>query len=200
MTAAVDRFQRTCLACGAEFFARQKQIDAGRAKYCGRACACKGINTKHGASVERRHSLEYATWHSMIQRCHNENSRAYGNYGGRGIKVCDEWRRSFEAFFRDMGPRMSAELSIDRIDHNGDYTKENCRWADKQTQQLNRSCTIRITLNGVTATISEWAKETGLTEKLIRSRYEKRWSPEQIITHRKHAKPSLRKAAVCSTL
>jgi hypothetical protein len=199
MTAAVARFQRTCLGCGAEFFARQKQIDNGRAKYCGRSCAYKSINIKHGAAAERGHSPEYATWHAMIQRCHNENNKAYPNYGGRGIKVCDEWRRSFEAFLRDMGPRMSLELSIDRIDFNGDYTKENCRWADKQTQQLNRSCTIRLTLNGVTATISEWAEKTGLTEKLIRTRYERRWTPEQIITHRKYSKPSLRKAASCST-
>jgi len=193
MTAAVPRFQRTCLGCGSEFFVRQKAIDNGRGKYCSRACAYKCINIKHGASVNRSHSPEYATWHSMIQRCCNKNNKAYPDYGGRGISVCEEWLNSFEAFVRDMGPRTSSELSIDRIDVNGNYTKDNCRWADRETQALNRRHAVKITFNGVTATIREWSKATGLTEKLIRTRHERGWSSEQIITHTKYSKPSLRK-------
>jgi hypothetical protein len=195
MTAAVARFQRTCMGCGSEFFVRQKVIDNGRAKYCSRMCASKWVSRKHGAAADRSHSPEYVSWHSMIQRCCNKNNRAYPAYGGRGIKVCEEWLQSFEAFFADMGPRGAAGMSIDRIDVNGNYTKDNCRWADKETQQLNRRRTIRITFDGVTATIGEWSETTGLTKKLIWTRYAKGWPPEQIITHTKYSKPSLRKAA-----
>lgn len=74
----------------------------------------------------------------MIQRCHNERDPSYHWYGGRGILVCQDWRQSFEAFYRDMGPRPDPSLSIDRIDNDGNYGPGNCRWATKSQQNLNR--------------------------------------------------------------
>jgi hypothetical protein len=107
-------------------------------------------NTKHGMV----NTPEWMSWSAMLSRCYNENSIGYKNYGGRGIKVCDRWKHSFENFYIDMGIRPGLDYSLDRKDVNGNYEPNNCRWLDKLSQtrntrfQLNPMNGIRKTANG----------------------------------------------------
>ena len=123
---------------------------------------------RHGQSL----TPEYKAWKSMRYRCNVPTSHAYPNYGGRGVRVCADWDhpRGFDAFYRDMGPKPSARHTLDRIDSNGDYSPENCRWSDWVTQENNRRINVRITFNGVTHTAAEWSRIVGVPQRCLRQR------------------------------
>lgn len=113
----------------------------------------------------------YGSYRSMITRCENPNAKNYPLYGGRGIKVCKEWHdiEQFEAWVESSGYQKG--LSIDRIDVNGDYTPNNCKWSTSKQQANNRRNTVYVTIDGVTKTISEWADFSGLSRNTINTRY-----------------------------
>jgi hypothetical protein len=117
----------------------------------------------------------------MQDRCCNEKSENYHNYGGRGIKVCDRWRDSIENFVSDMGMRPSRKYSLDRIDVNGDYTPENCRWADNKTQNRNRRDNLHIIIRNEKMTISEAMERYSLPRHIITWRMRHGWTDEEII-------------------
>ena len=123
----------------------------------------------------------YGVWADMKQRCYNKNLPTYKNYGGRGIRVCDSWRDSFLNFLSDMGTRPDG-ASLDRIDNDGDYTPNNCRWASWHTQAFNKSNTLRIEYGGVTMSIDDWSNLTGLTPKVIRERMYRGWTPSESVS------------------
>ena len=130
--------------------------------YPHQSCGCwhKEINiatsTTHGHGS--RTNATYKTWIEMKLRCENPNNSVYSDYGGRGIKVCDRWRNSFETFLADMGERPSRDYSIDRINVNGDYEPSNCRWATRKEQCNNRRSNINIEYNGEVRTLTEWCE------------------------------------------
>ena len=155
------------------------KLVSGHTKSCGclqKEKASKRMTT-HGNSMTRLAGI----WYGMRKRCGDPNSK---EYGGRGIKICDEWLNSFQAFYEwAMENGYSNDLTIDRIDVNGDYCPENCRWATRQTQSNNTRANHYITYNGETRTLSEWAKHTGLKYSTLRSRINLyKWDAEKALS------------------
>jgi hypothetical protein len=134
---------------------------------------------------KERHGMnktpEHRAWVSMKQRCTNHKKREYMHYGGRGITVCDEWMRSFIAFYKFIGPRPSPDHSLDRIDVNRGYEPGNVRWATQQQQVENTRVVRNVTINGRTQSMSAWARETGLARGQINGRIAAGWSIEEAI-------------------
>lgn len=125
-----------CEKCGKDFSTYPCNIRGGKGRFCSRVCAyTSGCNVKHGQSGSRL----YVVWSDMKGRCSNPNGIAWPYYGGRGIKVCDEWNESFETFRDWANANGYAEgLELDRIDNNGDYCPSNCRWATRVQQMRNQ--------------------------------------------------------------
>ncbi len=151
----------------------------------------KGQFYKGMVGAHRSHGLTktqiYRIFNGLKDRCNNVKNHKYPNYGGRGIK--NLWI-DFESFYADMGKSYEAHIekhgskdtSIDRIDNNGNYCKENCRWATWKTQQRNRGNNRLVTFNGVTKTVAEWGDITGIAAPLIGDRIRTGWSIEKALT------------------
>lgn len=139
----------------------------------------------NGSVVRKRHGMnkspEHRAWVHMKQRCTNPKKREYKHYGGRGIKVCDEWMHSFLAFFEHIGLRPSEKHSLDRIDVNGDYEPGNVRWATHQQQIENTTVVKLVTLDGRSQSISAWEREYGLHRGTVSRRVTSGWSIEMAI-------------------
>jgi hypothetical protein len=127
-------------------------------------------------------TAEYQTWLGMKKRCYSDNEPGFENYGGRGITVCDEWVDSFEAFYRDMGARPEG-MSIDRINNDLGYSKENCRWATREIQNTNKRSNLYITALGETRLLKEWAEITGINRATLTYRINQLgWSPDRAMS------------------
>lgn len=118
----------------------------------------------------------YRIWNGMISRCHNPRRKDWPRYGGKGIYVCERWRNSFEAFWEDMGPTYAENLSIDRTDNNGPYTKENCAWVTTKDNNRNRSNNV------VTRKEREIADAHGISKATLGYRIRAGWPLDKAIT------------------
>lgn len=116
------------------------------------------------------YSLEYCSWQSMKKRCRSKSSKSYQLYGAKGVTVCDEWYKSFQAFYNDMGPRPSKAYSLDRIDGSKGYCPENCRWATKTEQARNFKNNRYVEYNGAKILVVELADRFGINRFVFRTR------------------------------
>jgi len=126
--------------------------------------------------------IEYPCWRMMLSRCRNPNDDAYPSYGGRGIKVCERWKR-FTDFLADMGPRPSRQHTLDRIDTYGNYEPGNVRWVKTRKDQMrNRRDNRKLTVRGTTKLVIEWAEESGIKRETIIRRLDRGWTdPAKIL-------------------
>lgn len=154
-------------SCGNKKTASSALLINGHVQSCGCKVleVMKELHKTHGL----RYSAEYMVWSGMISRCENSNCERFHNYGGRGIRICERWKR-FENFFADMGPRPSNEHSIDRRNNGGNYTPRNCRWATRLEQSTNRRNNRLLTFREETHCASEWSRQLGIPYRTIMSR------------------------------
>lgn len=180
--------------CGNKTSVYWANLTGGHTKSCG--CLQKDrvreLFTTHGNGKHNDNSPEYRAWIAIKSRCYNPLSNGYENYGGRGIKMCDRWKDSFENFLADMGRRPSNKHSIDRHpNQNGDYEPFNCRWATDIEQVLNRRSTVWVVYNGERMCYADFKRKIGIKSqwplKLIRDG----WSADRIAEYYKNNKASV---------
>ena len=169
--------------CGKEFDCIILAIKNGNTRSCG----CLGIkharkmgtsNTVHG---HRQHRL-YKTWTGMLRRCNDPNDFGYYNYGGRGINVCDRWK-DINNFLLDMYSTYKEGLELDRINVNGNYELNNCRWITRKQNMNNTRRSRYIKYNDISKTVSEWSDELNIPYKRLLARLNN-WSVEKSFTYK----------------
>lgn len=174
--------------CGTE-----KDVDAVNLRK-GLTLSCGCLLSEKMADKQRTHgkrrSRLYNVWSNMKRRCYDEQNISYPYYGGRGITVCDEWvgADGFQHFwdwsyangYDETAPK--GECTLDRIDVNGNYEPSNCRWTDSFGQMRNRTNNRRITIQGITKTLSEWAELYGISESLASDRLNRGWEAQRAFT------------------
>ena len=148
-----------------------------------RSCGCERReltaqrNTKHG----RYGTPEHNSWSGIRDRCCNPKNKDFHKYGGRGIKMCQRWRESFESFYQDMGDRPSPSHSIERKNVNGDYELSNCMWAMPKAQGRNKRNSMMLTARDRTMQVNDWAEAIGIKKETICSRLRLGWSVEDAL-------------------
>ena len=147
------------------------------------SCGCTSRERKSRALVT--HGLSrtwiYRIWQGIVDRCYRPANPQYSFYGGRGIRVADEWREDVAAFASYMGDRPSAHHSVDRIDNDGNYAPGNVRWATPTEQNRNKSDSWYLTVNGFTKPLMEWCEERKISHYLVRSRVSAGWQHERAL-------------------
>lgn len=141
------------------------------------------MNSKHGETA-RGMSPEYVSWVCLKQRCTNPKHPAFHNYGGKGVRICEQWAgpEGFPRFLRDMGRKPTPGHTLDRIDSDGHYEPGNCRWSNWTEQGRNRRTNRVLTVGGETLCIAEWSERTGITQSNISNRLRDGWSADEAVT------------------
>ena len=163
--------------CGVQRDIVASTLVDGRSRSCG--CWKSEKARTHGKS----RTAIYELWSGMLKRCSNTNSEQYANYGGRGIQVCERWKK-FENFYADMG-ECPAGHSLDRIDNNGNYEPRNCRWATQKQQVRNKQNTFMVEFEGKQIALAELCERHGLPLKRTRNRIVVGWPLEEALNPNK---------------
>lgn len=172
-----SRVTATC-TCGGTWKGRIYPLLKGETRSCG--CLLREARSTAG-KANKKHGMdgtpEYMAWTAMRSRCRNPDHRSFHNYGGRGITVCKEWDEDFQAFFRDMGPRPGPGFSLDRIDNNLGYFKDNCRWATRKEQSNNVRRNRVYVFMGEDLTISEASDKFDISYSVLKRRLDAGMAP-----------------------
>jgi hypothetical protein len=167
--------------CGTERAVWATNVRGGQSQSCG--CLNKEVTIANSKTHGLSRTPEYEVWCSMKKRCYNRRSAHFANYGGRGITICDRWRNNFRAFIADMGARPSAQHSIDRINNDGPYAPDNCRWVPNAAQGGNKRSNHRLTYQERTLTIADWSRALGFHSHLvILKRLKRGWTVDRALT------------------
>ena len=176
-----NKLWKCICSCGKITVVTSNNLTKGHTKSCGcLQTELRKINTRtHGKTGTPLHSI----WKSMKQRCYDKHGKYYKDYGGRGIKVCKEWKNNYEIFYQwAINNGYEKGLTIDRINNNGNYEPSNCRWATLIEQGNNKRNNILLTYKGKTHTATEWSRITGINARTIRQRVRKGWSDKRTLT------------------
>ncbi len=163
--------------CGYEAKQAPANIIRGRTTSCRKCMAVRNVTLSANGLP---HKPTRNTWKSMIERCYNTSHKFYPIYGGRGITVHESWKLSYDSFTSDMGIRPEGK-SLDRINSDGNYCPNNCRWATQKEQCRNRRVNRRISINGTSKTIAEWTELSGLSDGTIDQRIKRGWSEDRLL-------------------
>lgn len=159
---------RICLicrcVCGTEKAVQKRYLIGGRSLSCG--CVQRKLLANRSRKSGSSKKSVYFAWQGMLNRCRNKNISKYSYYGGRGIKVCERWATSFENFIHDMGDRPEG-MTIERVDVNGDYCPENCKWDSRMEQMRTIRSRSKWGIKGVVKRANGWAVYIGLNYKKI---------------------------------
>ena len=169
--------------CGNTVMVPTSALSSGRTKSCGclRKTVASAKHKLHGMSTSR----QYRIWNAMKERCQCTTNKQYKDYGERGIVVCDEWKDSFESFYDwAMSNGYADHLTLDRIDTNGNYCPDNCRWSTSKEQNSNKRNNHILTHNGKSQTIQQWSEETGIPFTTLLYRVTNDWPIESVLTVR----------------
>lgn len=162
--------------CGNEHFVKTYHLLHGDVKSCG--CEHFKACVTHGMTETRL----YHIWCTMKARCYRKTAQKYQRYGGRGIVMCEEWKNDFQSFYDwSMANGYQDNLSIDRIDNDGNYYPSNCRWADARTQANNTSSNIYFEYNGERKTLSQLAREHNIKPSIVSGRIKRGWDVKRAI-------------------
>lgn len=173
------RYWECICDCGNKTIVPTSRLKNGHIKSCG--CLSREITTKRNMKHGKGHTRLYKIWAGIKKRCLNKKCISYKNYGGRGIIICDEWKDSFEIFYEwSMNNGYNKNLTIDRIDVNGNYEPNNCRWITMKEQSNNKRDNRYITINSQTKTLSEWSDYYKINPKVVENRINRyKWSIEE---------------------
>ena len=163
--------------CGQEKVVTARHLRRGDTRSCG--CLHKEIHRIRLRTHGKSHTPTWNVWQSMLRRCETPSATYYRHYGGRGITVCQRWKK-FEHFLADMGERPPG-LELDRINNDGNYEPKNCKWSSKYDQCNNRRCNRIIVFAGQRKTLSEWARSVGLRAGTLAGRLKSKWDMERAL-------------------